>query len=165
MWTVGHSLARSQHLAECVWDSMDMVPGHLTQAFSRLLTHYTQPWVIRKMGWDSFPKTRPPVAGDALRGSPCPRRPRNGERRVRTARESCLSKLVPLNVVLSDLIVHSTHSWHVKCLGSAPLPPCSMCSPGDKDESWHLAVGCTSCSKHRVSVSLDEKGADPGTRC
>lgn len=27
---------------------------------------------------------------------------------MRTARESCLSKLVPLNVVLSDLIVHST---------------------------------------------------------
>lgn len=56
MWTVGHSLARSPHLAECVWDIMDMVPGHLTQAFSPLPTHYTQPWVIKEDGMGFFPE-------------------------------------------------------------------------------------------------------------
>lgn len=38
----------------------------------------------------------------------------------------------------------------MKCLGSALLPPCSMCSHRDRDESQHLAAGCTSCSKHRL---------------
>lgn len=38
----------------------------------------------------------------------------------------------------------------MKCLGRALLPPRSMCSHGEKDESQHLAVGCCSCLKYHL---------------
>lgn len=121
-------------------------PGiSLTSVSSLLPTHCTQPWIIQKMGFS--PET---LTGDVLIGLPCLRKPRNRKRWVRAATESRLRKPVPLNRTLSDLVVHSTFLAHEVSWKCAVPPPCSMCSHRDKDESQHLAVGCTSCLKHHL---------------
>lgn len=134
-----------------VWGSMETLPGHLSD-FSLLSSpcslysalDHAEDWILSR-NLDQLP-----MAGDALIGLPCLRKPRSRKRWVRVAAESRLRKRVPLNTVLSDLVVHSTFLAHEVSWKCAAPPPCSVCSHRDKDESQHLAVGCTPCLKHHL---------------